>query len=143
MIVEREIDGVLYKAQYKGMNYAFSLSDLLKSKKPQRQLTDILFSDILLTPKVKANDFENLTALDEVRSFLLEVALGDFETPKSDTKLKQIVEEQKGCYRLVVNEVCPLDYDLVFNRLTPQEIKKLNFALDKVYARINRQFSKK
>ena len=143
MIVEREIDGVLYKAQYKGMAFAFSLGDLLKTKRAERQLTDILFSEILISPNVGIGDFKRMDALDRVRSFLLDVALGEIEEPKSDSIQKRIVEERRACYRLVVNEVCPLDYDLVFNKLPPQEIKRLNIALDKVYDRINKSLSSK
>ena len=142
MIVEREIDGVLYKAEFKGMAYVYSLMDLLKTKKSERRVTDILFSEILISPNVGIYDFKRMDALDRVRSFLLDVALGDFEKPMSETQLKKVVDDQWSCYRLVVNEICPLDYDLVFNKLPPQEIKKLNVALDKVYTKINKQFSK-
>lgn len=135
-IVEKEIDGTIYQAQFRGMAYAYALDTFIETNKSEYRLTVKLFEDILVSPKVGIDDFE-LDALEKVRSFLIDVARGDFGEKLSKAKLQQQVDDEWACYRLVVNDLCPLDYDFVFNRATPQEIKKLNIALDKVYKSIN------
>ena len=142
-IVEREIDGTLYKARFRGMAYAFTLRDLIRGGISESRLTDILFTEILATDGIDKDDFPDFEALDRVRAFLLNTAMGNIEPHISKTKLKKQVNDEWACYRLVVNDISPIDYNIVFNQLTPIEIEKLNIALDRVYKEIKRQSKKK
>lgn len=142
-IVEKEINGVLYKAQFKGMAYAYNLQNSLRGRMTECQLTDILFNEILLEPDINKDDFNTFEELDRVRAFLFNTALGNIEHLPSTIKLKKQVNDEWACYRLVVNDLAPIDYNIVFNQLTPIEIQKLNIALDKVYKEINRKNKKK
>ena len=142
-IIERVIDGKLYKARFKGMRYAYDLGNFMKKKRSTRQLTKILFDEILVNTDVKIDGFENLHALEEVRAFLLDVALGEFEDIPSERKIQNQVKEEWACWRLIYNDISSFDIDTVFNKMTPLEIKKANVALDIVIENINKKTNSK
>ena len=134
-IVEKEINGTIYTAQYRGMAYAFSLQELSRSKS-EFELTETLFNEVLISPKTEIDDFEDMDALGEVRSFLLDVALGNIDKPLSNSRIRRQVEEEWACWRLIYCDMASFDYNTVFNQMTPLEIEKANVALDKVYKEI-------
>lgn len=142
-IVERVIDGELYKAQFRGMAYAYAIQDLSRTEKSEYHLTEKLFDEILVSPQKEIDDFEDLDALDNVRSFLLDVALGAFEKPLSKSRLKAQVNDEWSCWRLLFCDMASFDYNTVFNQMTPLEIEKANFALDKVYRELKAQSKRK
>lgn len=131
-IVEKVIDGELYTAQFKGMAYAYALRDRAKTELSEYRLTETLFSEILISPDVGIDDFADLDALDRVRSFLFDVALGNIEEIPSERKLKRKVTDEWSCWRLVFYENGAFDYNTVFNEMTPLEIEKANIAADRV-----------
>lgn len=138
-LVEREIDGELYIARFKGMAYAYALRDLLNSQHSEYRVTEMLFNDILVSPDITLDDFDSIDALEKVRSFLVSVALGNTERKVSQGKLRKQVKDEWACWRLVCNDLSPFDYNTVFHQMTPREIEKANIALDKVYKAINRK----
>ena len=133
-VVEKVIDGVSYKAQFKGMGYAYALRDKARIEKSEYRLTKILFDEILISPNIDIDDFTDLDALERVRSFLFDVALGNIERIPSERKLKKIVSSEWSCWRLIFYENGAFDYNTVFNEMTPLEIEKANVAADKVIA---------
>lgn len=133
-IVEKVIDGTLYKAQFKGMAYAYAFRDKAKIEKSEYRITEMLFEEILISPDVGIDDFADLDALEEVRSFLFDVALGNIEHIPSERKLKKAVTSEWSCWRLIFYENGAFDYNTVFNEMTPLEIEKANVAADRVIA---------
>lgn len=142
-IVERMIDGELYKARFKGMAYAYAIQEMTRTEQSEYHLTEILFEEVLISPKREIDDFDDLDALDRVRSFLLDVALGNFEKPLSKSRIKAQVNDEWACWRLLFCDMASFDYNTVFNQMTPIEIEKANFALDKVYREIKAQSKRK
>ena len=142
-IVEKVIDGILYKAQFKGMAYAYALQHRAKTEKSEYRITKILFDEILVSPDVGIDDFEDLDALDRVRSFLFDIALGNIEPIPNERKLKKVVTDEWSCWRLVFYENGAFDYNTVFNEMTPLEIEKANVAADKVIAAQKRALKRK
>lgn len=142
-IVEKEIDGILYKASYKGLAYATMIEDQFRDNKSSLLLGEILFGEVLISPKVDIDDFADMRSYLRVRDFLLEVASGNLSKPKSDSELKRKVKDQWGAWRLIYCDMANFTYDEVFHRMTPQEIKEANIALDIVQAEIQKRTKKK
>lgn len=141
-LVEKEIDGTIYKARFMGMAYAFSLQELSRGKS-EFELTETLFNEVLVSPKTEIDDFEDMDALEKVRSFLLDVALGNIHKPLSNSRMRRQVEEEWACWRLIYCDMASFDYNTVFYQMTPLEIEKANIALDKVYKEIKARQKKK
>lgn len=141
-IVEREINGILYKARFKGMACKFALESKINSKKSDYQVAEILFNDILVSPKVDIDDFEDMDTFYDVYDFLMDVALGEYETPISNSKLRKQVEAEWNCWRLLCSDLGNFTYNDVFYQMTPYEIEKANIALDKVYTAIKSKTKK-
>ncbi len=142
-IVEKEIDGILYKASYKGFAFSSLLDEQFKDDKSNLSLGEILFSEVLISPKVDIDDFTSLAAYIRVRDFLLEVASGNYQKKKSDAEIRRKVKEEWGAWRLVYCDMANFTFDEVFHRMTPQEIKEANIALDLIQAELKKQSKKK
>lgn len=130
IIVEQEIDGVIYKARYLGVGYSMSLKDRLIKENSSFQLADILFNEVLVSPKMEIDDFADVTAFSKVFSFLLSVVHGNTGKKLSNARLKKrAIEENWALWRLVLSGV---SFQAVFGKpfMTLQDIKEANFALD-------------
>lgn len=138
-IVKRVINGNLYVARFKGMAYAYSLRNLMRKPKTNYQITEMLFDEILVYPEVGIDDFETYEELEDVRMFLLEIALGNISEHISDTRLKKQVNDEMQCWRLIFSDISTFDYNTVFYQMTPIEIRKANLALDKVYKEMKKK----
>ena len=138
-IVKRVINGNLYVARFKGMAYAFSLREIMRKPKTTYQVTEMLYDDILVYPEVCIDDFKTLDELEDVRMFLLEIALGNVTDKISDTRLKKQVNDEMQCWRLIFSDISTFDYNTVFYQMTPIEIRKANLALDRVYKEMKKK----
>lgn len=130
IIVEQEIDGVIYKARYLGVGYSMSLNDRLANENSSAQLADILFDEVLVSPKMKVDDFADIDAFSKVFSFLISVVNGNTGKKLSNARLKhRATEENWSLWRLVLSGV---SFQAVFGKpfMTLQDIKEANFALD-------------
>ena len=130
IIVEQEIDGVIYKARYLGIGYSMSLNDRLANENSSYQLADILFHEVLVSPRMEIDDFADVTAFSKVFSFLINVVNGNTEKKLSNARLKRRAEEENwALWRLVLSGV---SFQAVFGKpfMTLQDIKEANFALD-------------
>ena len=132
IIVEQEIGGVIYKARYRGMAYSISLNDRIDNEYSSYQLADILFKEVLVSPKTEIDDFDDIQTFSQVFSFLISVANG-YGTGKklSNSKLKKRAEDNWPLWRLVLSNR-GFDYQTVFGKpfMTPQDATEANFALD-------------
>ena len=138
-IVEKEIDGILYRASYKGIAFADKLEEHLKDTKSTLAFGEQLFKEVLISPKVEIDDFADMESYNRVRDFLIEVATGGFEKPQSQSKLKQKVRSQWSLWRLVFCDMANFTHEEVFHKMTPQEIEEANIALDIVFAEIKKK----
>ena len=130
IIVEQEIDGVIYKARYLGVGYSMSLNDRLANENSSAQLANILFDEVLVSPKMEVDDFTDIDAFSKVFSFLISVVNGNTGKPMSNARLKRrATEENWALWRLVLSGV---SFQAVFGKpfMTLQDIKEANFALD-------------
>ena len=130
IIVEQEIDGVIYKARYLGVGYSMSLYDRMANENSSYQLADILFKEVLVSPKMEIDDFADVKSFSKVFSFLMNVTNGSTGKKISNAKLKKrATEENWALWRLVLSGV---SFQAVFGKpfMTLQDIKEANFALD-------------
>lgn len=133
IIVEKEIDGVIYRAQYKGIAYSIELNDLVGDSKSTLRLAERLFKDILVSPRVDIDDFADMETYLRVYDFLLSVADGDcFGKTHSKSKAKQRARDNWALWRLILESEGAISYQTVFGReyMTPQDIVEANCALD-------------
>lgn len=142
--VKQKINGVEYVAVFKGLKFREQAVEKCTDKKTGRlssyKLAEIVFDEIIIKPKVNIDSFgDNIDEFADVLDFGKSVLLGELEPHKSKSKLKQEVEEEWGAWRLIFCDMAKFDYDTVFNRMTPQEIKKANIALDIVNAQLKRK----
>lgn len=131
IIVEREIDGVIYKARYLGVGFSLSLNERMANENSSLQLAEILFREVLVSPKMEIDDFADVPAFSKVFSFLLSVTNGYTGKKLSNAKLKRRAEENWALWRLILSNR-GFDFQTVFGKsfMTPQDIKEANFALD-------------
>lgn len=130
-IAEKEIDGIVYRAKFKGMAFALSVEDAFENNKSQLKISELLFREILISPKVTIDDFADFETLFQVREFLSDVATGNFFIKDLNRgQLKSKVKEDWGMWRLVMSE--KFDFQTVFGKpfMTPQDILEANTALD-------------
>lgn len=134
IIVEKKIDGTIYKARYLGIGYAMALNDRLLHKNARGQLSRILFKEMLVSPQMEADDFEDIGTYNKVLEFLLDVSNGDTGKKISKAKLKiRATEENWPLWRLIYGSEGALDFQAVFGKpfMTPQDVIEANYALDK------------
>lgn len=135
IIVEREIDGVLYKARYKGLSYSLTLNDRLAHENASFQLAEILFKEVLVSPKIEIDDFDDVRAFSRVFSWLLSVAQGYGSGKKlSNAKLKRRAQDNWSLWRLIYESEGALNFQAVFGKpfMTPQDAIEANYALDMI-----------
>ena len=131
-IYEKEIDGIVYKAQFKGMAYALDILDKAEAGTSRLRISEKLFSEILVSPKVSIDDFADMSSYTSVYEFLFDVATGNFlENRPSKAKLKRKVRENWYLWRLVLSDR-GFDFPTVFGKpfMTPQDVMEANIALD-------------
>ena len=131
-IIEKEIDGVIYKAIYKGIAFSMELNDRMENENSSFELAEILFREILVSPKVEIDDFADDATFSRVYSFLLNAANGvGIGKRISNAKLKQRARDNWALWRLVLSGR-GFDYPTVFGKpfMTPQDVREANFALD-------------
>lgn len=132
-VTSKEIDGVVYTARFQGMAYAFELEQWINSGVSEYRIMQRLFDEVLISPDTDMDDFETLDELFKVKKFLLNTAYGNIGKTVSDAAIRKRLSGKKwACWRLLVGGNTNLDYDTVFHRMTPLEIKEANMALNKV-----------
>lgn len=131
--IKKVINGVEYTAVYKGYNYTTQRLNecLLQDKKrySNSKLSAVIFGEIITSPKVTADDFDDIQTFNEVFEFGQSVLFGEFESI-SKAKLKKEVLREWDYWRLIYCDFSNFDYDTVFNQMTPKQVLKANIALD-------------
>lgn len=131
-IVEKKINGVVYTAQFKGIAFALDLIEKSNETKSQLQFAEILFDEILISPKVGIDDFgSDMQKFLDVQDFLFDVATGGGKKKRTKAQLQKKVRENWACWRLLMSER-GFDFQTVFGRpfMLPQDIEEANIALD-------------
>lgn len=141
MLYKKTIDGIVYTARFRGIS--FFLRYVNNPDITQLQCAETLFKEVLVSPNVDIDDFEDLSTFNSVCQFLYEVAKGNGEKPIPKSELKRRVERDWACWRLIYCDMANFDYNTVFNQMTPQEIEEANIALDIIEAQIKKQSRKK
>lgn len=145
-IVKKVINGIEYTAVWKGYNHSQKLKKQClsngKNKYSNEKLSNVIFGEIIINPKVSADDFEDIEVLRKVFDFGKSVLFGEFEE-NSKPKLKKDVLSEWDYWRLIFCDLAHFDYDTVFNQMTPQQVLKANIALDIVNDEIKKQKNKK
>ena len=143
--ITKTINGVEYIAQWNGILRSEMLLNkcVVNGNISVYRLADVVFSQVIISPKVSVDDFENRDEFYAVLDFGVSVLHGDFDDKKSKSKLKKDVTEHWGAWRLIYCDMANFDYNTVFNQMTPQEIEKANIALDIVNEQINKQMKRK
>ena len=141
------ICGTPYRAKFRGVAYANKIMELCRDENHgtlrRRELSKILFRDVLVSPKVDMDDFDDMESYNEVFSFLFDVATGVTGPKKTKGQLKQMVRDNFACWRLIFCDMANFTYDQVFNQMTLEEIEQANIALDMINAEIKRQTKNK
>ena len=145
--IKKVINGVEYTAVWRGYNYTTQRIKecLLKDKKhySHSKLSAVIFGEIIINPKVTADDFDDIPTFNEVFEFDQSVLFGDFEK-KTKAKLKyEVTEEEWDYWRLIFCDIACFDYNTVSNQMTPQQVRKANIALDIVNEQIKKSSRKK
>lgn len=138
--VRRIIDGVLYAAQYRGVAYANEVAQYDLTR--QFDLAGLLFREVLVSPKIDIDDFSDMNTFSKVFEFLLDTALGNFDSKKTSAQIKQQARNNMACWRLIFCDMSNLDYNTVFHQMTPQEIEEANIALDMIASEIKKKSKK-
>lgn len=134
-IIEKEIDGVIYTARYRGMAYAIELSERIEENTETYRLAEILFREILVSPRIEIDDLPSMETYTKVFDFLLDTANGEgFGKKLSKSKLKRKARDNWSLWRLIFDSEGALDYTAVFGKpfMSPQDVIEANFALDMV-----------
>ena len=143
-IVERKIDGIIYKAQFKGIGFSIAINDLMEKKGSSLRVAEILFDEVLVSPRITIDDFDDMETYKKVYDFLYDVASGIGLGKKlSKSKLKQRANDNWALWRLVLSGR-GFDYQTVFGKpfMTPQDVNEANVALD-MQLEAERQAAKK
>ena len=128
-LVEKEIDGIVYQAKFNGMAFSLDLEEKEQSGIDQLQLAEILFREVLVSPQITVDDFDNVRSFHRVKNFLLQVAHGESGKRINKARTRREVEDNWAMYRLL-HSGYGYDYNTVFHQMTPQEILAANIALD-------------
>ena len=142
-IVEKEIDGVLYKARYMGVSYALDLFDRVENDLSSVHISEILFREVLVSPKIDIDDFADMETFLKVRAFLLDAVNGGKKLSKA--KLKRRARDNWALWRLVFGSEGAISFQTAFGRnyMTPNDIVEANFALDMVNEQRRKAMRKK
>ncbi len=131
-IIGKEIDGVLYKARFMGVAFSIELNEKLENNTASYEIAEILFSEVLVSPKIEIDDFADMETYLRVFDFLLDVASGNFGKPIRKSRLKKRARDNWSLWRLIFGSDGAIDYQTVFGKsyMTPQDIIEANYALD-------------
>lgn len=130
-VVEKEINGTVYRAKFRGMAFAITVSDM-QLECPRLKLAEFLFREVLIYPNVTIDDFDSIESFNEVFLFLLSVTFGETpEKQKTKSQLKRQARNNWDLWRLVLANR-GFDYNSVFGKpyMTPNDVKEANIALD-------------
>lgn len=129
-IYEKEIDGIVYKAQFRGIAFARELTEQQTNNNSLFQLGKILFDEILISPKIDIDDFDSIETFTKVCDFLLDVAKGTVNRMPSKSKLRKKVNDEWALWALVLSD-SGFDFSTVFGKpyMTPQDVQEANIAL--------------
>lgn len=141
MLRKKTIYGVTYTAKFRGISYYQCV--VRKCDGSMLDLAEILFDDILVSPKVGIDDFDNMTQFLSVYQFLDDVASGKEDKALTKSRLTREVRDNWNAWRLIYCEYANFTYDEVFHRMTPQEIAEANIALDLVQEQLKKATKKK
>lgn len=127
---QKEIDGIVYHAEFKGIAFSLYLDELIENGISKTKLAEILFKEVLVSPKVSIDDFADIKSFYKVFDFLFDVALGINGKKQSRAKIERKVRENWAYWRLVLSE--RFDFQTVFGKpfMTPQDVREANIALN-------------
>ena len=96
--VEKEINGVKYKAQFNGISAALKAVDSSYIEGTQNtsvdKLAKYLFDNVIVEPKgLTADDFDSMEEFNQVVTFAREVMQGDFRDKKDEKPTKAAGKE--------------------------------------------------
>ena len=134
-IVEKEIDGVIYKARYNGIAYTLELGEQAEADNSSFHLAEKLFNEVLVSPDICIDDFDDIETYSKVFAFLLNTANGvGIGKKHSKTSLKRRARDNWALWRLIFESEGAFSYQEVFGKpyMTPQDATEANFALDMV-----------
>lgn len=80
-VVEKEINGKVYKAQFNGLSAALKGADMCTDKDGKVSLektADYIFKYVIVEPKMTVDDCESLEELNEIVAFGTQVANGNY-----------------------------------------------------------------
>ena len=141
--IKKNIRGIEYVAAWRGMAFSESSIEACRVDGTDRlsnsKLADIVFNEIIISPKVNIDDFKDFQVFDEVMDFGKSVLFGEFEKKKSKSQLEKEVRNSWGAYRLIFCDMANYTEEDVFNKMTPQEIQKANIALDMIEKEIKKK----
>lgn len=91
--VEKEINGVTYKAQFNGISAAIEAMDNSyidgTTNVSMSKMSKYILDNVIVEPKgLTADDFETMDEFTEVISFGREVMQGEFRDKKTESKAK-------------------------------------------------------
>lgn len=146
--IKKTINGIEYTAVYRGMKVCneilhLCVADEKTGRLAHEKLANAVFNEVITSPKVNIDDFENLESYDKVIRFGKSILTGDFEEHKSKSQLQREVEQEWDGWRLVFNDISNFTYEEVFYEMTPQEIAKANIALNIVNEQLQKQMKSK
>lgn len=143
--VTKTINGIEYTAVWKGMQYGKQMLEYCRigdgNILSDTKVAAIVFSEIIISPKVSIDDFEDMKELCEVLEFGKSVLFGWYWS-KPKAALKREVENDRHLWRLIFNDISSFSYNDVFNIMTPDEIAKANIALDITSEKIRNSMNK-
>lgn len=130
-LFQKEIDGIVYHAEFKGIAFSLYLDELIENGISTTRLAEILFKEVLVSPKVSIDDFADIKSFYKVFDFLFDVALGINGKKQSRAKIERKVRENWAYWRLVLSER-GFDFQTVFGKpfMTPQDVRDANIALN-------------
>lgn len=131
-IVKKVIGGVEYQAAWRGINFSENVMArcVADGRISHKKLSDIIFSEVIISPEISVDDFEDAYDFLQVYEFGKSVLEGSFEENISKGRLSEKAKEHWSCWRLIFCDMANFTYDEVFNKMTPMQIREANAALD-------------
>ena len=140
MVFEKEIEGVKFKACFKGIAEGNKIQEACLIEGTGMintyKLAEMLFEKIFIEPENLTFEFFDLFedpvgVLEQVVAFGAGVMQGKGEEELSDRELKAKIKSEWGAWRLILSDMGNFTHDYVFNHMTPQEIREANLAIDR------------
>lgn len=146
MFVCKEIHGVKYVAEFRGIRYADQvLKDCTVGKHILiEKLAERLFNEVFVHPEGLSFDYfdklpNSKEIFDEVITFGKRVLINGDEKKLTRVQTKRKVKDDWPMWRLVMSDLGDFTYDYVFNKMTPQQIAEANEALDMAFKQLNKK----